>query len=385
MDTRRSTLIIWLIGLGLTLIGAGLAPLLVARAQDVETTPEPVAMIEQNAATAIQPTGDNGYCALCHSQPWRTVTLRSGEILNLYVDAGLIAASVHGTSSQAGALGCLDCHGRDAFPHSGPTPSDRRTYAIDSVQICTTCHTQQLAELETGLHDQAILAGNLAAAVCTDCHGAHDVRRVSQFPQLVAGVCGDCHTTTLAEWRASAHVEIGPLGCGSCHSPHSQRLRVEGDTDTLCLNCHKEMPLLFVHATHVSTESPVVCADCHMFRGADTQRTAANGTPMSTGHSMQLDTTPCNTCHEQLVASGEWARLIADRQAEAAVAAPTAPAETAASGQPTGVEGSYIQLFQGLILGLGFGMTAAAVFIARGSRQADVRQRQAPPSEGVEE
>ena len=385
MYTRRRSLIIWLIGLGLTLIGAGITPLLMARAQDVETTPDPAAVTEDSAVSAIQPTGDNGYCALCHSQPWRTVTLRNGEMLNLYVSADLIDASVHGERSEAGALGCLDCHGQDAFPHSGPTPVDTRTYAIDSVAMCTECHTEQVTELESGLHNEAIMAGNLAAAVCTDCHGAHDVQPVSQFPQLVAGVCGDCHTTTLTEWRASAHVDIGPLGCGSCHSPHSQRIRIEGETDELCMNCHKDMPVLFVHATHVGTENEVGCVDCHMYTEPHVEQTAANGTPMSTGHSMVLDATPCNACHEQLVASGDWERLIADRQAEAAVATPEVVEQAAEAEAASTVETSYVQLFQGLILGLGFGMTAAAVFIARGSRQADARQNRARSTEGDEE
>lgn len=389
MTTARRQLIVFLTGAGLTMILAGLLPF-IAAAQ--ETTPEATATLEGEPpaeATAqvydlenvvpVEPSGDNSYCIVCHNQPLHTVTMQDGNILNLYVNPDIIANSVHGAGSETGTLGCIDCHGADSFPHNGPTPTDQRAYSLRSVSFCLGCHSDEVDALQNGLHEQAILAGDTTAAVCTDCHGAHDIQPVEEFPELVAGVCGDCHESTLGEWRASAHVDIGPLDCATCHSPHSQRLRVGETTDDLCMNCHKDMPEIFSHTQHTgSGDSTVACIDCHMIApepaGADAQTVSDERMPYAS-HSMLVETFACNTCHEEMVVSGEWAQFIGDadilRAERAELQARIADLESSqASVAAAGEASSYLQLIQGLILGIGFGITAAAVFIARGNRRA---------------
>jgi len=388
LNTKRSW-IIALIGIGLTLIAAGLSPFLIANAQ--ESTPEATQETLTQASPEGTPeavyivnpppevTGDNSYCLICHSQPWQTVTLGDGTIQNLYVVPSTITASVHGDDSSAGALGCVDCHGQDAFPHNNPTPTDGRAYTLYAVSLCAGCHVDEVDELQNGLHEQAILAGNTAAAVCTDCHGSHSVQPVVEQPELIAGVCGDCHENTLAEWRVSNHVEIGPLGCATCHSPHSQELRVGNTTDELCMNCHDNETDRFIHVQHTDSESPVACVDCHMYTGEPHEQGAEVAQAVSvfdkpTGHTMLMDATPCTTCHEELVTSGEWDLLVANR--EPLIAPTQAPESVVGDDLEAAVvqsaETSYIPLIQGLILGLGFGVTFAAVFIVRGNHKPPV-------------
>ncbi|MFN8375103.1 MAG: cytochrome c3 family protein [Anaerolineae bacterium] len=380
MSTRKRYLITLLLGVGITLILVGLTPLVAAHAQ--ETTPEPETTPEAEATAAagapeqpaIVPTGDNGYCMICHNIPWRTVTLADDNLLNLYVSSETVAGSVHGEHDEEGALGCLDCHGENAFPHSGPTPVDRREYRLQMVQTCFGCHEEQQTGLINGLHEEAIAAGNTGAAVCTDCHGAHDVQRVAAQPGLVAGICGDCHVSTLAEWRDSPHLDIGPLGCATCHSPHTQRLRVGADTTALCLNCHNSMPDTFVHNQHLADSQLMQCADCHMFAEpapADigTVNVSSNVVLMPTGHSMRVETVACNTCHEELVASGEWATLTGEAETTSADASSQTEVVSAENDEAVT---NYVQLIQGLILGIGFGITGAAIFITRGNRQGNL-------------
>ncbi|MBI5669227.1 MAG: hypothetical protein HZC41_14585 [Chloroflexi bacterium] len=379
-------LITFCLGTGLTFIAAGLFPLVAgqpaANAQDatpevtpaaaLETTMEALAETTAEATSGgVTPTGtgDNGYCTVCHNQPWRAVTLQDGYILNLYVDPQTVARSVHGDSNPQGALGCVDCHGENSFPHNGPTPVNSRVYSINAVQMCNTCHEQEAADLQHGLHEKAIQAGNLEAAVCTDCHGAHDVQPATNHPQLVAGVCGDCHKSTYEEWRNSPHVDIGPLGCAKCHSQHSQELLIS-DVNELCTNCHKQPGDIYIHKEHMgSTLTEVTCADCHMYRDSDVELVSVEFQP--TGHTMRMDTRPCNSCHEQLEISGQWPEIAANqvnetilaerdalqkRVAELEAEVDTAPAETTPN---------TVQLTQGLIIGLGLGLTLALVFIPR--------------------
>ncbi len=387
-------------GMGLTLLCAGLLPLLIvpALAQETpvateetasETTPA-AASTDEPIVVAKEPTGDNGYCAVCHSQPWRAVTLRDGYILNLFVPAETIANSVHGDNNPQGKLGCLDCHGEDAFPHNEPTPNNARDYTLDAVSICTECHTDSADELMAGLHEEAIVAGNRNAAVCTDCHGDHDIQSAPQQPQLVAGVCGDCHTDTLSQWQSSAHVEIGPLGCATCHSPHTQRIRAEnGDTDAnaVCINCHKNdtMPDLYAHDTHISDTSEVQCIDCHMH----TETIGLVGTELSS-HTMLLDTAPCTTCHQELVDSGRWEEITGRSDAELVAQRDELQKriielETEIEEQPATENDGFISTLQGLLVGLGFGITFAAVFFTRSRRGATVFNTTTPASSTSDE
>ena len=66
------------------------------------------------------------------------------------------------------------------------------------------------------------------AAVCTDCHSAHQIRRVEAAPwQLdVIRECGSCHGAELRTYRETFHGKVTGLGfariakCADCHGSH---------------------------------------------------------------------------------------------------------------------------------------------------------------------
>lgn len=388
MHTQRRSLIISLAGTGLTLLLMALIPFFISpsRAQE-STAPAPEATESASlfdlSVSPKEVTGDNSYCAMCHTVAWRNVTLADGFVLNLFVPPEAVANSVHGGETP---VGCVDCHGQDAFPHNEPRPTSHRAYSLEANQMCVACHAEHATEAAQGLHAQAILAGNTSAAVCTDCHNAHDVQKVARQPQLVAGVCADCHQTTFDEWRTSPHNAIGPLGCATCHSAHSQEIRIEsGDPNDLCLNCHKQMPDLWVHASHANNQS-AQCTDCHMYTGAEgvtanapaqtaegagalfVNNSANASVIMPTGHSMSVTTAPCTTCHAE--------QAVGSPSAEATPEAEAAPSTEAGDSHSTSLapapstsDGGFVPLLQGLILGLGLGATAATVFVVRGNRR----------------
>ncbi len=196
----------------------------------------------------IQPTGDNGYCLLCHSQEGRTSTLTDGTTLDLYVSPEILANSVHGESNPDGALGCIDCHGENAFPHTD-TPQSTRELAIESAQICIQCHTDQSEALQDGVHAEGLERGNQRAAVCTDCHGAHDVQPIVDHPAFTAETCGTCHTVVFSEYSESVH---------------GQALLVEGDTNVpTCTTCHGVHGIDRPTNAQFRNRSPELCAECH--------------------------------------------------------------------------------------------------------------------------
>ncbi|MFN8378154.1 MAG: cytochrome c3 family protein [Anaerolineae bacterium] len=369
MNSERRLILIFAT-IGLALVVAGLLPLSVS-AQ--ESTPEPVVEVTPEAtvdltpiydlgAAPVVPTGDNSYCLLCHGQPWRTATLADGTQLNMYVPAHTIANSVHGEDNPVGQLGCVDCHG-DNFPHSEP-PATARDYALQAISACVACHASEAQDLQVGLHEQAIRQGDKEAAVCTDCHGSHNIQRVVEQADLIAGVCGDCHENSYAEWRASGHVDLGPLGCATCHSQHTQMIRGGQSSNELCLSCHGEtMPEIWVHENHLVEQSDVGCVDCHMYplypAGVRTQ-SVLSVEDRSTGHDMNVSTVPCTTCHESM----------SDDQTVAIIepVPDTAEQEAAHTTEDT-TSTTTVPLVQGLLFGLGIGATAAAIFVARGNKR----------------
>lgn len=364
-DQRHSVFVLLAVCLGAALLSLGAAlafsPTPVALAQDGDDEPEPAADTESSV--------NNSYCAICHSQPGRVMTLADGSVLNLYVPPALIADSAHGTNSSH-PLGCIDCHGEDIFPHSGPSPAGVRAYRIETSQLCSDCHNTLLAD---SAHLEAIARGNLEAATCVDCHGAHDVPNTENQPTLVAAVCGDCHTESFDEWAVSPHANMGSLGCAVCHLPHGQQMRIT-DITALCENCHQAPEDIYVHAKHLDSEYEVTCASCHM--GLDPGVELISDSHEPTDHRMVVETRACNACHEELEQSGVWAELVGSderltierdslRQQIATLEQQIARGEGSSGG---GID--YIQLIQGLIVGLGLGAVVALILIPRLGRNA---------------
>jgi Ni,Fe-hydrogenase I cytochrome b subunit len=193
-------------------------------------------------------------CAVCHE-----------DTVSAY------RASVHGKSRIKGngeAATCTDCHGNlhAITPHTEPTST---THWSKMAATCARCHADvQLAQkfhipvvrpaeayLQSA-HAGAVAAGR-HAAVCSDCHGAHDILP-STDPQAtiyrtnVPATCGRCHAAVLAAYTSSVHGEA--LARGVSDTP-------------VCTDCHGEHRILSpadatspVSATKVSTET---CGRCH--------------------------------------------------------------------------------------------------------------------------
>lgn len=214
---------------------------------------------------ALKPVGIEP-CATCHEDTVATYQ-----------------KSVHGKSRAKGngeAATCTDCHGsiHAVTPHTEPTST---THWSKMAATCARCHASlEMAEkfqipvvrpaeaYLQSVHARTVAAGR-HGAVCSDCHGAHDILPTTD-PQAtiyranVPATCGHCHTNELAAYNASVHGEALALGvsaapvCTDCHGEH----RILGPTD-------KASP---VFAANVPTET---CGHCH----ADERLNAKYGLP----------------------------------------------------------------------------------------------------------
>ncbi len=260
---------------------------------------------------------------------------------------------------------CAECHvdyralwGVGAHAVAYDRQSFQEAWAgTDNDPECLICHTTNYQ-----LHSGEYLATNVQ---CEACHGINpaDHPPARFMVNRSASACGDCHTTTFEEWRRSPHAftdDMGTVACSTCHNPHGQSLRID-PTDSLCLNCHESAPNTYVHLTHNEVDFEnveVTCASCHMYRTPDDEH---HNIP---DHMMTVETVPCTDCHEALSIQGNVPLLV---DVDAALAeerdrlrSQVSELETALQVAETTRPGpgvSYVQLTQGLILGLGLGLT----------------------------
>jgi cytochrome b subunit of formate dehydrogenase/nitrate/TMAO reductase-like tetraheme cytochrome c subunit len=184
--------------------------------------------------------------------------------------------SFHATAIKAGdgqAATCTDCHGspHELLPASDPKS---RVNHANIPATCGTCHGQKFVmeasghsaqpflSYEQSVHGRAVAAGSEKAAVCTDCHGAHDILQASDpqssiFKFNVPLTCAKCHKGVEQEFMASIHGQAISRGnwlapvCTDCHGIHSIKNHLDPNSSVsahnlagiTCARCHEGMRL----------------------------------------------------------------------------------------------------------------------------------------------
>jgi len=161
----------------------------------------------------------------------------------------------------------------------------------------------QYALYQTSGHGRLLARGDTRVAVCSDCHGAHDILPPSDPASRVFRInlpktCGSCHGDGTHDSRrgpkddshtylTSVHGrELLDRGnpraptCVSCHGVHGAAPPGAGDIDKVCGHCHTAERRYFVAGPHlqgmVSAGLPecVSCHGNHAIEAAQPQRLA---------------------------------------------------------------------------------------------------------------
>lgn len=192
---------------------------------------------------------------------------------------------------------CAECHldvvaGWQDSTHAKAyvDPKFQEAWKTSGDRQCLGCHTTGF-DSRTGMY-------TTEGVTCEACHGQTPAEHPPQPVALSKGieVCAGCHTTTVAEWKRSAHGSQ-QLACTTCHSPHPQKLRFE-TADALCLNCHTDTLTSYTHTTHTKQ----ACVDCHWYRSVDETQHVMTGNLLPTGHDNEVQTRTCIDCHKALPA-----------------------------------------------------------------------------------
>jgi predicted CXXCH cytochrome family protein len=292
--TRRFPLALILLLAGLILL-VGIALTSSAQAAPVPRPPD-------------QDGPSNDYCIGCHTQQGMSRRLDDGSVLPLTINSTRFQESVHGQED----VDCVDCHTDiDTFPHPEFSAESRRAVTLALYASCEKCHAEQYNNVLDSVHQAALTAGNLNAAVCTDCHNPHEQGRLTDrqsgalLPEArlsIPQTCARCHSAIYETYKGSIHgAALTGSGnadvptCIDCHGVHNIQnpttALFRNETPQLCAKCHTDPALMSkygittevlntyvadFHGTtvtlfeQVSPDTPTnkpVCTDCHGFHG----------------------------------------------------------------------------------------------------------------------
>ncbi|MBN2317708.1 MAG: cytochrome b/b6 domain-containing protein [Acidobacteria bacterium] len=194
-------------------------------------------------------------CSLCHSDQTKT-----------YLN------SMHGLAAKqdrTDAAACSDCHGNahSVVGSDNPESPVNRGNILDT---CARCHTdsERMASFRLSVkdpvnsyrqtvHGRVFLEGGMESAVCTDCHGTHDLlnsldSKSRIFRMNIPDTCSRCHGEVTEIYKKSVHGRAAMEGiwespvCTDCHGSHvvhspgeSATAASTGAVTRICASCHE--------------------------------------------------------------------------------------------------------------------------------------------------
>jgi len=252
---------------------------------------------EPNMPRKRKRKGNQITCIVCHTQ--------LGQDKAEWVKQWQV--SVHGRNNVT----CPACHGGDPSSFNKPkvegTGFIGKPTRLDIPELCGRCHSNpswmrqynkrvdQLSQYRTSKHGRTLFEKkDTKVAVCVDCHGRHDIAKVSEHNSLanhknVAKTCASCHsnpdymlpyglpTNQLKAYYNSYHGMIiqnkvdgkNPSlvpSCPDCHSAHGAKPAEVSEVPNVCGNCHMNTAKFFFEGGHknaLEEQNKPRCIDCH--------------------------------------------------------------------------------------------------------------------------
>ena len=183
--------------------------------------------------------------------------------------------STHAIARKTGspAAGCQDCHGGAHEVMAAEDPKSPVNHE-NIPYTCGRCHGQKFLMESRGesaqpfisyqesVHGRATEKGSQKAAVCTDCHGAHEILAANNakspiYKFNVPATCGKCHTDIDNTFMQSIHGQAIARGnaqapvCTDCHGIHSIKSHADPNSPSAeqnvsrdtCARCHEGVRL----------------------------------------------------------------------------------------------------------------------------------------------
>ena len=240
-----------------------------ASCQDCHTPGHRI-MSKTSPESSVYPFRVPETCSRCHADPALAQKYNfPPDVLKEYY------GTIHGRALVRSGLlvtaVCTSCHGSHAIQkRSNPASTISRGHVVET---CGKCHAGIAETFRKSIHGQKLAEGSALAPVCTTCHSAHRIERTDAqgYKLLIIKECGDCHADYLATYRDTYHGKITRLGytkvarCSDCHTAHNIRkvsdplssLSPENKKET-CRKCHPDANDNFVKYIAHSTKGKQV-------------------------------------------------------------------------------------------------------------------------------
>jgi uncharacterized protein with PIN domain len=218
------------------------------------------------------PTNVPVLCASCHREGNKAAVRYAGDqhqIIERYSE------SIHGKGLTKSGLTvtamCTNCHSAHAVLPRADTLSTVNPKNLPAT--CGKCHHGIEEQFEASVHSRLVTKTDKELPVCNDCHTAHTIRRADEqgFKLQIMDQCGRCHEKIAETYFDTYHGKVSQLGytktakCYDCHGAHDI-LRVTDPRSHLshdnvvatCQKCHEGATRRFAgyltHATHHDPE-----------------------------------------------------------------------------------------------------------------------------------
>ena len=207
-------------------------------------------------------------CARCHREGKTAAVRYQGpqhEIIESYTE------SIHGKGLLKSGLTvtatCTNCHtAHGVLPRTDPESSVNRA---NVPATCGKCHHGIQEMFEQSVHHTLLGKTDKELPVCNDCHSSHTIRRADAegFKLDIMQKCGRCHGEIAKTYFDTYHGKVNQLGytktakCYDCHGAHDiqkvsdprSHLSRQNVVQT-CQQCHPGATRRFAgylsHATH---------------------------------------------------------------------------------------------------------------------------------------
>jgi uncharacterized protein with PIN domain len=223
---------------------------------------------KQNPASATFPSNVPALCARCHREGQKAAVRYVGpqhQVVEHYTE------SIHGKGLLKSGLTvtatCTSCH-----TAHGVLPKSDGASSVNPRNLpatCGRCHHGIQEQFEQSVHFTEAGKSGKPVPVCSDCHTAHTIRRADEtgFKLEIMQKCGRCHEEIAKTYFDTYHGKVSQLGyaktakCFDCHGAHDI-LRVSDPRSHLsrqnvvatCQKCHQGATRRFAgyltHATH---------------------------------------------------------------------------------------------------------------------------------------
>jgi len=207
--------------------------------------------------------------------------IQTANCLNCHKNKNIskFSGSIHAKKD----IGCEGCH------QGGHITKKIKKNEVENV--CGKCHGKSSMATHNNIHQVVMKSGNKNTPVCTDCHGAHEIRINKVSIQTEA--CLKCHlneslfpgeekgsATFVKKYKTSIHgsIQKGEKEAASCADCHGDHITDNPDDPKFstkkarlletCGKCHSEVVAKFKKSKHgqellKNNEKAPTCSDCH--------------------------------------------------------------------------------------------------------------------------